>query len=115
MKGINENNKTVATQYIEAFNTNDWDTVRRVVAPNYVFHHPIGGTVQAGPEGMVRAWASFKSSLPDSWHPIPVMITDNDYLAVLLPTYGHFTGEPYHNIPPTHKWLEYGYGEYSTL
>lgn len=36
------------------------------------------------------------------------MITDKDYLAVLLPTYGNFTGEPYHNIPSTGKWLEYG-------
>jgi predicted ester cyclase len=36
------------------------------------------------------------------------MITEGDYLAVLLPTYGHFTGEPYHGIPPTGKWLEYG-------
>ncbi|MBT8171854.1 ester cyclase, partial [Candidatus Bathyarchaeota archaeon] len=103
-----ENHKTVATQFIEAFNTDDWDTVRNVVSPNYVYHHPIGGTVQAGPEGMVAAWSSFKSSLPDSWHPIPVMITDRDYLAVLLPTYGNFTGEPYHNIPSNGKWLEYG-------
>jgi predicted ester cyclase len=108
MKGISENYKTVATQFIEAFNTDDWDTVRKVVTKNYVYHHPIGGTVQAGPEGMVAAWSSFKSSLPDSWHPIPVIITDRDYLAVLLPTYGNFTGEPYHNIPPTGKWLEYG-------
>jgi len=108
MKDISEKNKTVAIQFIEAFNTDDWDTVRKVVTPKYVYHHPIGGTVHAGPEGMVAAWSSFKSSLPDSWHPIPVMITDRDYLAVLLPTYGHFTGEPYHNIPPTGKWLEYG-------
>jgi len=108
MKDISENNKTIAIQFIEAFNTDDWDTVRKVVTPNYVYHHPIGGTVRAGPEGMVAAWSSFKSSLPDSWHPIPVMITDKDYLAVLLPTYGHFTGEPYHNIPPTGRWLEYG-------
>ena len=108
MKNISENNKAIAIQFIEAFNTEDWDTVRKVVTPNYVYHHPIGGTVHAGPEGMVAAWSSFKSSLPDSWHPIPVMITDRDYLAVLLPTYGNFTGEPYHDIPPTGKWLEYG-------
>jgi len=108
MNSMDEKNRAVAIKFIEAFNTDDWDTVRKVVAPNYVFHHPVGGTVQAGPEGMVAAWSAFKSSLPDSWHPIPVMITDNDYLAVLLPTYGHFTGEPYHNIPPTGKWLEYG-------
>jgi len=57
---------------------------------------------------MVAAWSGFKTALPDSWHPIPVMITDGDYLAVLLPTYGHFTGAPYHGIPPTGKWLEYG-------
>ena len=108
MKDSSENNKTVATKFIEAFNTDDWETVRKVVTPDYVYHHPIGGTVHAGPEGMVAAWSSFKSSLPDSWHPIPIMITDNDYLAVLLPTYGNFTGKPYHNIPSTGKWLEYG-------
>ena len=102
------NYKTIATQFIEAFNTDDWDTVRKVVTSNYVFHHPIGGTVHAGPEGMVAAWSSFKSSLPDSWHPIPIMITDKNYLSVLLPTYGNFTGEPYHNIPSTGKWVEYG-------
>ena len=36
------------------------------------------------------------------------MIAEGDYLAVLLPTYGHFTGEPYHGASPTGKWLEYG-------
>jgi predicted ester cyclase len=108
MNNTIEMNKVTATRFIEAFNTDDWDTVREVVAPNYVFHHPVGGTVQAGPEGMVAAWSGFKAALPDSWHPIPVMITEGNYLAVLLPTYGHFTGEPYHGIPPTNKWLEYG-------
>jgi predicted SnoaL-like aldol condensation-catalyzing enzyme len=103
-----ERKKEIATRFIHAFNTDDWDTVREVVAPNYTFHHPIGGTVQAGPEGMVGVWADFKASLPDSWHPIPVMITEGDFLAVLLPTYGHFTGKPYHGAPPTNRWLEYG-------
>jgi steroid delta-isomerase-like uncharacterized protein len=103
-----ETNKATATRFIEAFNTDDWDTVREVVASNYVFHHPVGGTVQAGPEGMVATWSAFKTALPDSWHPIPVTIAEGEYVAVLLPTYGHFTGEPYHGIPPTGKWLEYG-------
>jgi len=103
-----EKQREIATRFIHAFNTDDWDTVREVMAPDYVFHHPIGGTVQAGPEGMVGVWSDFKASLPDSWHPIPVMVADGEYLAVLLPTYGHFTGKPYHGSPPTDKWLEYG-------
>ena len=103
-----ETQKGTATRFIEAFNTDDWDTVREVVAKEYVFHHPVGGTVQAGPEGMVGVWSDFKSSLPDSWHPIPVMIAEGEYLAVLLPTYGNFTGQPYHGAQPTGKWLEYG-------
>jgi len=106
-KEIEGKNKMTATRFIEAFNTDDWDTVRDVVAPDYVFHHPLGGTVQAGPEGMVVAWSIFKAALPDSWHPIPVMIAEGDYVAVLLPTYGNFT-EPHDGIPPTGKWLEYG-------
>jgi len=101
-------NRITATRFIEAFNTDGWDTVREVVAPNFVLHHPVGGTVQAGPEGMVASWSAFKAALPDSWHPIPVMIAEGDCVAVLLPTYGHFTGKPYHGIPPTGKWLEYG-------
>jgi len=108
VNNIIKTNKAIATRFIEAFNTDNWSTIREVVAPNYVFHHPAGGTVHAGPEGMVAAWSGFKASLPDSWHPIPVMIAEGNYLAVLLPTYGHFTGEPYHGIPPTGKWLEYG-------
>ena len=100
--------QATATRFIEAFNTDDWDTVREVVAEGYVFHHPVGGTVQAGPEGMVGAWSDFKSALPDSWHPIPVMIAEGEYLAVLLPTYGTFNGSPYHGAQPTGEWLEYG-------
>jgi predicted ester cyclase len=107
-KEIQEVNRITATCFIEAFNNDGWDTVRRVVASDYVLHHPIGGTIQAGPEGMVQVWSGFKAALPDSWHPIPVMIAEGDYLAVLLPTYGHFTGVPYHGISPTSKWLEYG-------
>ncbi|MFC2077753.1 ester cyclase [Candidatus Bipolaricaulota bacterium] len=103
-----EAHKATATRFIEAFNTDDWDTVREVVAEEYVFHHPVGGTVHAGPDGMVGVWSEFKSSLSDSWHPIPVMIAEGDHLAVLLPTYGNFTGKPYHGAQPTGKWLEYG-------
>ena len=108
MNNLIKNNKETATKYIEAFNTDDWKTVRDVIANDFTFHHPIGGTVKAGPEGMVRAWSDFKASLPDSWHPIPIMIAEGDYLAVLLPTYGHFTGKPYHGVSPTDEWVEYG-------
>jgi predicted ester cyclase len=103
-----ETNKAVATRFIEGFNTDGWEAVREVVATDFVFHHPDGGTVAAGPEGMVAAWAAFKAAVPDGWHPIPVMIAEGDYLAVLLPTYGHFTGTNYHGIPPTGEWLQYG-------
>lgn len=101
-------NVLTAERFVHAFNDDAWEVVREVVAPDFVFHHPDSGTVQAGPEGMVLAWSSFKAALPDSWHPIPVMIAEGDYVANLLPTYGHFTGEPYHGIPPTGEWLEYG-------
>jgi len=103
-----EKNKELATRFIHAFNDNDWDAVREVVAPNFVLHHPMGGTAQLGPEGIIKEWSHFKAALPDSWHPIPVMITEGDYLSVLLPTYGNFTGEPHQGIKPTGKWLEYG-------
>ena len=108
MNNTMETNKTAATRFIDAFNTDDWDTVREVVAPNYVLTHPVPGTVQLGPEGMIAVWSHFKAALPDSWHPIPVLIAEGDYLANLLPTYGHFTGEPHQGTPPTGEWLEYG-------
>jgi len=101
-------NKAAATRFIHGFNDDDWDAVREVVGPGFVFHHPLGGTVEAGPEGMVSTWAGFKQLSPDSWHPIPVMIADGDYVAVLLPTYGTFTGQGEHAPPPTNGRLDYG-------
>jgi predicted ester cyclase len=101
-------NKATAARFVEAFNTDNWDTVREVVTDDFVFHHPIGGTVAAGPEGMVAAWAGFKRLSPDSWHPIPILIAEGDVVAVLLPTYGHFTGRSDQAPPPTGGRLDYG-------
>jgi predicted ester cyclase len=101
-------NKATAERFIQSFNHDDWATVRKVVADGFVFHHPIGGTVQAGPEGMVATWAGFKHLSPDSWHPIPILIAEGDYVAVLLPTYGHFTGRSDQAPPPTGGRLDYG-------
>lgn len=101
-------NKQTAERLIEAFNHDAWETVGEVVADSFVFHHPIGGTVEAGPRGMVAAWAGFKRLSPDSWHPIPVLIAEGDYAAVLLPTYGHFTGRSDQAPPPTGGRLDYG-------
>lgn len=103
-----QSNKATAMRFIHGFNEDDWDAVRQVVAEGFVFHHPVGGTVEAGPEGMVSTWAGFKQLSPDSWHPIPIMIADGDYVAVLLPTYGTFTGQGEHAPPPTGGRLDYG-------
>jgi predicted ester cyclase len=103
-----QTNKATAVRFIHGFNNDDWDAVREVVAPGFVFHHPLGGTVEAGPEGMVSTWAGFKQLSPDSWHPIPIMIADGDYVAVLLPTYGTFTGQGEHAPAPTGGRLDYG-------
>ena len=105
---VQEANKAAAALFIRGFNDDDWDAVREVVAPGFVFHHPLGGTVEAGPDGMVSTWAGFKVLSPDSWHPIPVMIADDDYVAVLLPTYGTFSGQGEHAPPPTGGRLDYG-------
>lgn len=103
-----ETNRDAAIRFIEVFNNDTWDDLPDVVAPDFVLHHPMGGTMRLGPEGMGQVWAHFKAALPDSWHPIPVLITEGDYVANLLPTYGHFTGDPHQGIPPTGEWLEYG-------
>lgn len=103
-----ETNRAAAARFIEVFNSDAWDVLPDVVAPEFVLHHPMGGTKQLGPDGMRAVWSHFKAALPDSWHPIPVMITEDDYLANLLPTYGNFTGEAHQGIPPTGEWLEYG-------
>ena len=103
-----ETNRAAAIRFIEAFNTAAWDDLPAVVAADFVLHHPMGGTMHLGPEGMRQVWAHFKAALPDSWHPIPVMIAEGDYVANLLPTYGNFTGDPHQGIAPTGQWLEYG-------
>ena len=101
-------NKAAATRFVEAFNTDNWDLVHEVVDADFVLHHPAGGTMQLGPQGMVAVWRHFKAAIPNAWHPIPVMIAEGDYLANLLPTYGTFDGDPHQGIPATGQWLEYG-------
>ncbi len=108
LTSVEQANLAAATRFIEGFNNDDWGAVREVLTEDYVFHHPLGGTVQAGPEGMVSTWAGFKQLSPDSWHPIPVMIADRDYVAVLLPTYGTFTGAGEKSPPPTGGPIAYG-------
>ena len=103
-----EKNKLAATRLIEAFNNDDWDEVRAVTVPNYTLNHPLGGRISAGPEALIKEWKEFKTALPDSWHPIPVMIAEGDHVAVNLPTYGRFTGKSHKGTKPTGKWLEYG-------
>ena len=103
-----ETNKAVAIRFIEAFNAARWDDLPAVVARDFVLHHPMGGSMRLGPDGMRQVWGHFRAALPDAWHPIPVMIAEGDYVATLLPTYGTFTGDPHQGIPPTGRWLEYG-------
>ena len=103
-----ETNKAAAIRFIEAFNAARWDDLPAVVAGDFVLHHPMGGTMRLGPDGMRQVWGHFKAALPDAWHPIPVMIAEGDCVATLLPTYGTFTGDPHQGIPPTGRWLEYG-------
>ncbi len=105
---VEQANLATATRFIDGFNDDDWDAVRANVTLDLVFHHPLGGTVQAGPEGMVQTWGGFKQLSPDSWHPTPVMVADGDYVAVLLPTYGTFTGSGEKSPPPTGGRLDYG-------
>jgi predicted ester cyclase len=103
-----ERNRDAAIRFIEVFNNDTWDDLPGVVAADFVLHHPMGGAMRLGPGGMEQVWSHFKAALPDAWHPIPVLITEGDNVAVLLPTYGHFTGEPHQGTPPTGEWLEYG-------
>ncbi len=46
VKQVTEKNEAAAKRLVETLNTDDWDTVRKVVAPNYVFHHPVGARTQ---------------------------------------------------------------------
>jgi predicted ester cyclase len=102
-----QSNMVAARRLVEGFNSCDWEAVGAVIAPDFVFHHPLGGTVAAGPEGMVSTWAGFKRLSPDSWHPTPIMIAEGDFIAVLLPTYGTYSGGGPMSSP-TNGRLDYG-------
>lgn len=102
-----QSNMLIARRLFDGFNRSDWDAVRAVIRPDFVFHHPLAGTVAAGPEGMVSVWTGFKRLSPDSWHPIPILIAEGEYVANLLPTFGTYTGEgPVGS--PTKGRLDYG-------
>lgn len=86
----------------------NWDVVREIVADGFVFHYPIGGTVEAGSDGLVATWAGVNRLSPDSWHPIPILVVEGDYVAGLLPAHGHFTGRSDRAPARTGGRLDYG-------
>jgi len=103
---VAESNLTAAIELIDGFNTKAWDTVRAALAPDLVFHHPTGGTVAGGPEALIATWVNFKALSPDSWHPLPIVIAEQDYVAMLLPNYGTYNGPPMDAV--SSRRLDYG-------
>ena len=68
----------------------------------------MGGTVEAGPDGMASVWAGFKLLSPDSWHPIPIMIAEARPRRRAPPHLRTFTGSRDTAPPPTGGRLDYG-------
>lgn len=72
--------------------TQNWDRLGEVFAPNVVDHDPAEGQ-PPGLAGVKRYWRSFTAAFPDLKFDPEVVCADDDYVTLVMEVSGTHTGE----------------------
>ena len=96
-----EINLEAQKKFGEAVNTENWDLINEVVAPDAIDHDPAPGQVQ-GPEGYITFFKQFRAAFPDLKVELVQLIADEDNIAFAYEITGTHGGD-FLGIPPTNK------------
>lgn len=67
-----------ARESVEAFNRGDWDTVRAMAAPTYVYEETGTGARYEGADAVIAALEAWKGAFPDATGEITRLCTDGE-------------------------------------
>lgn len=94
----------LSAMMLRAWKNRDWDAIREVLHPEYVYTGP-DGQKAAGEEGLVAGWSSFAESFPDGEYEITRICTGGDTVVTEFHFGGTQSGE-FDGIAPTGKRVE---------
>lgn len=87
-----EQNKTTMEIIAVGFNEGDWDTIRPVIADDFVMHNPFSGDAE-GADALIGFFQFMKSVMPDANHPEWTMIAEGDLISIHMPYLGTFEND----------------------
>lgn len=73
-----ENIEGKARESVEAFNRGDWDAIRAVLSPGYVYEETGTGQRYEGPDAAIAAFRSWKSAFPDATGEVTRLTTSGE-------------------------------------
>ncbi len=97
-------NKEGCKQWMEAFNSGNWDAMEKLTDPNIVEHSPAPGQ-KPGRDGMMAMMKEFKAAFPDMKMTIVDMTAEGDKVSVLSRMEGTNSGQ-FMGMPATGKKVD---------
>jgi steroid delta-isomerase-like uncharacterized protein len=101
-----ENLENIAREIVDAFNANDWASVKEAMAPDAVYNELGTQRTIRGPDQIAEAWQGWKQAFPDVRGTVKSMVASGNSVAVEVQYDGIHTGPlmtPNGVIPPTGK------------
>ena len=97
--------RKLSEMMLEAWKDRDWDSIRNVLHPDYVYTGPDGQRVAGIEEGLVAGWTSFAESFPDGTYKVNSVYVDGDTVVTEFRFTGTHKGE-FAGITPTGNQVE---------
>jgi steroid delta-isomerase-like uncharacterized protein len=82
----------LARESIDAFNRSDWDTIRAMTGPGYVYEETGTGRRCTGPDETLAALQQWKAAIPDGTGEVLGVVVDGDTVVLELVWRGTQTG-----------------------
>ena len=99
------NAQGLGSQMLAAWKNRDWDAIRVLLHPDYVYTGPDGQRVIGIEAGVVAGWSSFADSFPDGDYEILGEYVDGQHVVTEFRFTGTQTGE-FEGIAPTNNKVE---------
>lgn len=90
---------------LRAWKARDWDAIREILDPEYVYTGPDGTPVAGVDAGLAAGWSSFADSFPDGDYEITGVYVDRDSVVTEFRFSGTHTGD-FEGISPTGNRVE---------
>ncbi|HEV8574467.1 MAG TPA: ester cyclase [Dehalococcoidia bacterium] len=104
---------TVAREYVESFTAGDWSRLRATLAPDAVYEEPATHRRVQGADSIVEAWQGWRQAFPDAKGTVTNAVAGDNQGVLEVAWEGTQNGPPAGagvTIPPSGKRVQVGGG-----